>query len=660
MLKIKFPYRPLKTLLFAIVMVMLTSVARGQRFYATGAVSGGVIGTGIGAGTPIGLKRSGTSLSTVGSITFLGVPQSNITNFYHSNPLFTSSGTPPDVGSSSILGSLDTIPVVVSANKTLDLVLPLVGASSFIQMRFTAPVASGTTTYLKLKEKPQRTSTLDVAALGVLGLASTNIIVGEVYNGALQPQDYPGGFLGLGAVANQHVGTALGNTAKPTKTEFLIDKKNEWYAAVTPTATGTYNSVRLTAQFPADLNVLSLANTINFNVYNAFTDPAGGVCSLKPRYTNEGKATGVSLNLGVASDLLDLSLIVKDSYKAIDSNLSTFSSLSSGILNVGLLSTVSQSFYFDHTTTINDGIRFQLGLDTNLIQLSLLNPSGIKFKAYKGDSEIPVYEQTLAQITQLLGLNLLNLITINDSPQQKKIDLTFNPNTAFDRFELVLDQGVLSLGVLSDAMRIYDVALAPSLPVISIQPDTLNSTNVCEGSTANFTVTANATGGGSITGYQWQYHDGSTWISPASETNNTLSVITSNAINNRFYRVVITGGNAACPQQVISKEVLLRVKPKATASDIAGSDVAICPGEAAEMSASSTTVASPSFKWYNNPQLTGIPLSATPNFTVSPSATTDYYVTVEGTSKCQNAANTAKKITVTVKPPTPTPHVSIQ
>lgn len=657
--KLRFKNPSLFTLLFTVmVMVFFGEEVRGQRVYATGTISGGINGTGLLAGAPIGLSRSGTLLPDVGNITLLGLPQSNTSNFYYSGSLFTSGGTPTGVGLSAILGSSETTPVVVEANKGLSAVLlPVSGASTFIQFRFTAPVASGTTTYLKLKDKPVRNSTLDVAALGVLGLSSTNVIAGELYNSALQPQNYPGSVIPLAApIANQRVGTAIGSASNPTKTELLLDKNNEWYAAVTPTAIGSYNSVRLTAQFPADLNLLSLANSIKFNVYNAFTDPDGGVCSLKPRYTNEGKATGVSLNLGVAADLLDLTDIVKAPYKAIDNDLTTYSAMSSGILNVGLLNTVSQSFYFDHSATLNDGIRFQLGLHSDLIQLSLLNPSGIKFRAYKGTSEIAVYEKNLGEITQLLGLNLLNLITINGSPQQKKLDLTFNPNVEFDRFELVLDQGVLSLGVLSDALRIYDVALAPSLPVITVQPTAINSTDVCEGSTASFSVTANASGGGSITGYEWQYLDGTSWVSAPGGSSNTLNINTTNAMNNRWYRTVITGGNASCPQQVISNEAQLTVRPKALAADISGSDQVICSGLSATLTASST-VPGPAFKWYSNPELTGPVLSTTVDLTVSPNVTTDYYVTVEGTSKCQNAPNTAKKMTVTVHPRPITPPI---
>jgi hypothetical protein len=86
-------------------------------------------------------------------------------------------------------------------------------------------------------------------------------------------------------------------------------------------------------------------------------------------------------------------------------------------------------------------------------------------------------------------------VTINGSQSHKKLDFIFKPGVQFDRLEVVFDQGVVSLGVLGDALRIYEVSLAPSLPHITVQPTTANSTNVCEGSTASFDVTAVASGG---------------------------------------------------------------------------------------------------------------------------------------------------------------------
>lgn len=608
MLSFRKPYSSLCRLLFiALLLGVSAKNASAQKVYATGTITGGLNGTGILAGSPYGLSRTGGGISDVGSFTALGIPTSNISNFYYAGSIKTTSGAPSGVGASTILGSGESVPILVQANKGLSaLLVPISGANSFIQFRYTTTVAAGTTSYLKLKEKPIRNSTLDVAALGILGLTSTNIVSGEVYTNALQPQDV---FLGT---QNQHTGTALSTVSNPTKTDLVIDKNGEWYAVVSPTAAGSYNSVRLTAQFPSDLNLLSLANTAEFNVYNAFTD-AGATCNFRPAYTDEGKASGITLDVGALISALDLSQLVNNPTRAIDDDHDTYSSLSSGIASVGLLNTVSQSFYFDHKATASDNLRLQLGLNPSLLNLTLLQLEGIKIKGYNGGSTTPTFTKTLAELKTLLSLNLLNLASINGTTH-KKLDLTFNPGVVFDRIEISFEQGLLGVGLLGDALRIYDVSMAESMPNITVQPSTALSTNICEGSAASFDVTASASAGGTITGYQWQYLDAGNWVNAPSGTSSTLNISSvTTAMNNRLYRVKVTGGNPSCPQDVFSNEVTLTVKPKPSIT--LGTDPSICVETLTALlpfTATTETPTSYSITWAGGSPLTNIVDAAFP------------------------------------------------
>lgn len=655
-----------KILLTIVVLVVAgTSNTKGQKLYATGTVTGGLIGTSLLAGTPTGLSRIGTDFNVVGTLTTLGIPNSNLTNFYYLGSIRKTSGAPSGVGLNNFLGESEATPAVVQANKGLNaLLIPLSGSSSFIQFRFSSAISGGSTTYFKLKEKPIRNSLLDVAALGALGLANSNIIYGEAFTNAKEPQDFPGSTIPLVLpTVDQNVGTPIGSASSPTKTDLLLNKNGEWYAAITPTSLSGYNSVRLTAQFPSDLNVLSLNNNIKFNVYNAFTEAQGNNCSVQPRYTNEGKATGVvTLNANTISSALLLNEIVKDPQYAIDDDENTYSSFSSGIANVGLLNSVAQSFYFDHKASAIDGVKLQLGIQASLINLELIKLNGIKFRAYNGISDIPVFEKGLADLTQLLGLNLLNLVTVNGTTQ-KKLDITFKPGLQFDRLEVVFERGLLGVDVLGDALRIYDVALAPSAPTITVQPSALNSTNVCEGSTASFLVTA-VPSGGTISKYEWEYFDGNTWI--VTGTNSSLLTInfTTMAMNNRLFRVKITGGNVSCPQTIVSTAVPLSVVPIPTLT--LGTSVGACKGVTNAYLSYLTTSGNPityDIVWSNSSlnNISNATLPPSPiNITIPATAAAGTYfgnLTVKNANGC---TSNNIPISIAVHPKPLTPHVAVQ
>jgi gliding motility-associated-like protein len=114
------------------------------------------------------------------------------------------------------------------------------------------------------------------------------------------------------------------------------------------------------------------------------------------------------------------------------------------------------------------------------------------------------------------------------------------------------------------------------------------------------------------------------------------------------YYVTVSGSDVCANDALSAKVVTVNVNRNATASDIILADQAICAGTTAVLSASSTTVDNPVFRWYRDASLTDFafqgPTSTTPALTL----TTKYYVTVSGTNACANDVVSAKVVTVTV------------
>lgn len=522
------------------------------------------------------------------------------------------------------------------------------GADAYVQFRnnSNAIITGGKTTYFRI-DKPVL-SGISVAVGGLLGLTELQSVQGTGYSGAAN--------YSISGSGSQNEGSSV-----TSSTKLLIDKNAKWYAAVTPTS--DYNSVRLAVSFPSDLRVASVFANIETNVYNAFTQTDGGVCSLSPQFTSPGEASGITLTpAAITAGLgLNLSDLVKDPQLAINGNANDYSSFSTGIASVGVASTVAQNFHFDHTATAQDGVRVQIGIPQALVDLDVLGRDAIRFKAYSGTTQ--VFNEKLTSLRSLLQLNLLNIVTINGT-SYKKLDLTLKPGVTFDRFEIVFGEGLAAVGVIGSSLLVFEVSMAPSLPTITLQPTNPSPSGICEGGATSFTVGATASAGGVISGYQWEYYNTvtGTWDNNTDGTLSTLSLTNvTNAMNNRWFRAKITGGNAGCPYDIYSNEVQLIVKPKALATDIDAPGTTICQGHSATLTASCNlvTIPNPIFKWYANADLTGYLGTGSTYDVITPTTTTTYWVTVEGTATCQNAPNSAKQVTVTVTPNPAAPAIII-
>jgi gliding motility-associated-like protein len=97
---------------------------------------------------------------------------------------------------------------------------------------------------------------------------------------------------------------------------------------------------------------------------------------------------------------------------------------------------------------------------------------------------------------------------------------------------------------------------------------------------------------------------------------------------------------------------VVTLKPLATAADITvtNASAVVCSGATTTLTATSTTVTNPVFTWYSDAALTVEVSNDATYITPALSANTTYYVTVEGSNKCKNAAGTAKVVVVTVNP----------
>src|SRR5690606_863630 len=140
------------------------------------------------------------------------------------------------------------------------------------------------------------------------------------------------------------------------------------------------------------------------------------------------------------------------------------------------------------------------------------------------------------------------------------------------------------------------------------------------------------------TGYIW-YLNGTEII---GETSATLD-----ATESGVYTVVAVNDEGC--ESGESAAVTVVVTPRATAADndVTGNENAVCEGSAVTLTASSTSVANPVFKWYSDAALTNLVFTGA-TLTINPVTNTTFYVTVQGDDRCENAPGAGQVVTVTV------------
>jgi gliding motility-associated-like protein len=154
-----------------------------------------------------------------------------------------------------------------------------------------------------------------------------------------------------------------------------------------------------------------------------------------------------------------------------------------------------------------------------------------------------------------------------------------------------------------------------------------------------------------------------TWYSDASLT---LPVFVGPVFNTpaltttTTYFVTVRGANKCENVVGNAKIVTAVVNPPAVMADIiiSGADAPFCAGNTVILTASSTTVTSPIFMWYTDAALTNAVFTG-PVLTIPSAANSvTYYVTVRGSNKCENVADTARIVNVIVNPLPEVPTIS--
>ncbi|MDR6566002.1 Ig-like domain-containing protein [Chitinophaga ginsengisegetis] len=137
---------------------------------------------------------------------------------------------------------------------------------------------------------------------------------------------------------------------------------------------------------------------------------------------------------------------------------------------------------------------------------------------------------------------------------------------------------------------------------------------------------------------------------PITQGVSSAGVLTITGLTPGTYTYYVSVSNAGkCENKAGDlKAVKVTVNNTATPTDIVAADTTICANTTVKLTAASTTVTNPIFKWYADAALTTFLASGATYTTSALSATTSYYVTVEGSNRCANAAGSAKEVKVTV------------
>lgn len=335
--------------------------------------------------------------------------------------------------------------------------------------------------------------------------------------------------------------------------------------------------------------------------------------------------------------VLDATASINSQMDAADGDPSTYAELNAG---VQLLGKIYLTTVFKTPAVAGDVIQVIVGdPGGGLLNLSLL--SGFNIQLYDGST--PVGDAINSSSLGLISLSLLPGATVGDNRRV----ITLRVPIGYGKFNLVQIKmgGVATVGLVP-GLRVYEVSriILPSPTIDGVESI---SKSICQDNTATLSINETQ----NCTTYKWyNVSSGGTALTTSSSYTPTAASLALG--NNIFYVEAI---RANCTETSERIPLTITVKPKAQASDISATNISVCLGYQATLTATSNNAAilSPSFKWYNNATLTGIPLSETSTLNVTPTITTSYWVTVSGTATCQNAPNNAKQVTITVTPHPP-------
>src|SRR3546814_8462237 len=95
----------------------------------------------------------------------------------------------------------------------------------------------------------------------------------------------------------------------------------------------------------------------------------------------------------------------------------------------------------------------------------------------------------------------------------------------------------------------------------------------------------------------------------------------------------------------ICKSITFTISHQSTAGDITAANATICEGEDAMLSASTTTITNPVFRWYRDAALTDLAFTGADFTATGLTVNTMFYVTVEGNGVCEGEAKRSEEHT---------------
>ncbi|MFC5623096.1 hypothetical protein ACFPWR_00005, partial [Algoriphagus winogradskyi] len=208
-------------------------------------------------------------------------------------------------------------------------------------------------------------------------------------------------------------------------------------------------------------------------------------------------------------------------------------------------------------------------------------------------------------------------------------DLTVSPATTTTYYVTVSGDGVCE-NAPGDAAEVT-VTVNPSATATDIQA---MGDTICEGDSFALSATSST-----VTNPIFRFYT-------SQDLTTEITDLTVSPATTTTYYVTVSGDGVCENAPGDAAEVTVTVNPSATATDIQAMGDTICEGDSFTLSASSSTVTNPVFRFYTSQDLT----TEITDLTVSPAATTTYYVTVSGDGVCENAPGDAAEVTVTVNP----------
>ncbi|WP_436491547.1 gliding motility-associated C-terminal domain-containing protein [Chitinophaga sp. ARDCPP14] len=228
--------------------------------------------------------------------------------------------------------------------------------------------------------------------------------------------------------------------------------------------------------------------------------------------------------------------------------------------------------------------------------------------------------------------SIANIIwTLPDGSTRSGIDSIVIPSfTAANSgsYQLVVTAGT---GCVATSTESLQQALSPSLQVTPV--------SICEGDSVNLTLPAITAGSTNVDSIAYFVDAGGT--TPLGNPNRVTPTVTTT-----YYITAYSVDKCASGNQPVQ----VTVNRRATAADINIRDTVICTGASVALTASSSTVPAPVFRWYADASLTTLLFTGNTYSAPSHSASTTYYVTVTGTGVCENFTSNIKAVTVAVHP----------